>query len=330
MRRRLGHSDLEVSPLGLGCYAIGGQFRVEDGKPWGWTGVDDNESIRAIHTGLGMGINFFDTAQAYGCGHSETVIGRAIKGRRDRVILATKFGKLIDEEAKQVLGSSIAPDDIRASCDDSLRRFGTDYIDLFQWHESSGSKEDLPALLETLDELVAVGKIRYYGWSTDDPDRVRHMAKNPNCLAAQHQLHVFVPPDRWKKMLALCDEFDLASINRSPLMMGILTGKFTADSTFSEGEVRHSIGLSFNEGRLAERLKQVDDIREVLTSDGRTMVQGALAWIWACSPRTIPIPGFKNVKQVVDNAGAMAFGPLSEAEMVQIDDILNNQAMGTS
>jgi aryl-alcohol dehydrogenase-like predicted oxidoreductase len=105
------------------------------------------------------------------------------------------------------------------------------------------------------------------------------MAKNPNCLAAQHQLHVFVPPDRWKKMLALCDEFDLASINRSPLMMGILTGKFTADSTFSEGEVRHSIGLSFNEGRLAERLKQVDDIREVLTSDGRTMVQGALARI---------------------------------------------------
>lgn len=322
MRRRLGHSDLEVSPLGLGCYAIGGQFRVENGKPWGWTDVDDRESIRAIHAALDMGINFLDTAQAYGCGHSEAIIGRAIMGRRDKVILATKFGKLIDEKRKQVLGSSIAADDIRASCEESLRRFGTDYIDLFQWHESSGNIEDLPALLKTLDELVAAGKIRYYGWSTDDPDRVRQMAANPNCLAVQHQLHVFVPPDRRHKMLALCDEFDLASINRSPLMMGILTGKFNADTTFSEGDVRHSIGLNFKEGRLAERLNQVDDIREILTSGGRTLAQGALAWIWACSSRTIPIPGFKSAKQVVENAGAIAFGPLSEAEMGQIDAIL--------
>lgn len=324
MRRRLGHSDLEVSPLGLGCYAIGGQFRVENGRPWGWTEVNDKESIRAIHTALDMGINFLDTAQAYGCGHSEAVIGEATRGRRDKVILATKFGKLIDEQRGQVMGSSIERDHIRASCEDSLRRFGTDYIDLFQWHESSGNTEDLPALLETLDELVVAGKIRYYGWSTDDPDRVRQMAKNPNCLAVQHQLNVFVPPDRWTKMLALCDEFDLASINRSPLMMGILTGKFNASTTFSEGDVRHSIGLDFKEGRPAERLKQVAEIREVLTSKGRTMAQGALAWIWACSPRTIPIPGFKNVDQVTENVGAIAYGQLGEAEMQQIDDILNN------
>ena len=103
MRRKLGHSGLDVSPVGLGCYAIGGQFRVESGQPWGWTGVDDDESIRAIHTALEMGINFLDTAQAYGCGHSEAVIGRAIKGRRDGVILATKFGKLIDEKGKRIL-----------------------------------------------------------------------------------------------------------------------------------------------------------------------------------------------------------------------------------
>ncbi|UCG24352.1 MAG: aldo/keto reductase [Chloroflexota bacterium] len=324
MQRRLGHSNLEVSSVGLGCYAIGGHFRVENGTPWGWTDVDDEQSVRAIHTAMDMGINFLDTAQAYGCGHSEAVIGRAIAGRRDKVILATKFGKLIDERNKQVLGSSTAPNDIRASCEDSLRRFGTDYIDLFQWHESSGNMEDLPALLETLDELVAAGKIRYYGWSTDDPDRVRQMAVNPNCLAVQHQLHVFVPPDRRNEMLSLCDEFDLASINRSPLMMGILTGKFNADTTFSEGDVRHSIGLNFKDGRLADRLKQVDNMREVLTSEGRTMAQGALAWIMACSSRTIPIPGFKNVQQVVENAGAIAFGPLSEAQMRQIDSILND------
>lgn len=324
MKRRLGHSNLEIGALGLGCYAIGGEFRVESDQPWGWTGVDDNESIRAIHAALDMGVDFLDTAQAYGCGHSEAVIGKAIKGRRDSVILATKFGKLIDEKQRRVLGSSIAPDDIRASCEDSLRRFGTDYIDLFQWHESSGSIEDLPGLLKTLDELVAAGKIRYYGWSTDDPDRIRQMAQSPNCLAVQHQLNVFVPVDRWRKMLDLCDEFDLASINRSPLMMGILSGKFNSDTTFSEGDVRYSIGLSFKEGRLAERLKQLDAVQEVLTSGGRTLVQGALAWIWACSPRTIPIPGFKNVKQVTENAGAMSFGPLRETEMQQIDEILNN------
>ena len=126
-------------------------------------------------------------------------------------------------------------------------------------------------------------------------------------------------------MLALCDEFDLASINRSPLMMGVLTGKFNADTKFSEGDVRHSIGLSFKEGLLGERIKQVDALREVLTSGGRTMAQGALAWIWACSKSTIPIPGFKNATQVAENAGAIAFGPLKDGAMAQIDEILNFQ-----
>jgi aryl-alcohol dehydrogenase-like predicted oxidoreductase len=178
--RGLGKSGIEVSALGLGCYAVGGQFRIENGQQWGWTGVDDQESIRAIHAALDMGVNLLDTAQAYGCGHSETVIGKAIKGRRDNVITATKFGKVIDEKEKQILGSSIAPEDIRATCEDSLRRFDTEYIDLFQWHESSGAIVELPGLLGILDELVAAGKIRYYGWSTDDPDRVRQMAHSIN------------------------------------------------------------------------------------------------------------------------------------------------------
>jgi aryl-alcohol dehydrogenase-like predicted oxidoreductase len=98
--RKLGRSNIDVSALGLGCYAIGGQFRIEDGQQWGWTGVDDGESIRAIHTALDSGINFLDTAQAYGAGHSETVIEKAIKGRRDSVLLATKFGKRMDEASR--------------------------------------------------------------------------------------------------------------------------------------------------------------------------------------------------------------------------------------
>jgi aryl-alcohol dehydrogenase-like predicted oxidoreductase len=121
-------------------------------------------------------------------------------------------------------------------------------------------------------------------------------------------------------MLALCEEFDLASINRSPLAMGVLTGKFGPDTVFAQDDIRH--GWNFREGLLAKRLGQLDAIREVLTSDGRTPVQGALAWIWARSERTIPIPGFKTVEQVKENAGAMRFGPLSTEQMQQINKSL--------
>ncbi len=317
--RKLGRSNIKISPIGLGCYAIGGTFKIENGKPWGWSEVEDAESIRAIHAGLELGINFLDTAQAYGCGHSETVIGKAIKGRRDKVVLATKFGKQIDEVNKQVLGSSIAPADIKQGCEDSLRRFGTDYIDLFQWHESSGALEDVPAVIAVLEELVAEGKIRYYGWSTDDPERVRAFAQYKNCVAVQNRMHVFDTPT---ELLALCDELNLASINRGPLMMGILTGKFNADSKFDEEDVRHSLRFDFSQGRLSEILAKVESIREILTADGRTMAQGALGWILAKSNRTIPIPGFKNVKQVEQNAGVLDFGPLAETQIKELDALI--------
>lgn len=319
MQRRLGKSDLTVSAMGLGCYAIGGTFRVGDGKPWGWTGVDDDESIRAIHAGLDMGINFLDTAMAYGCGHSEKVIGKAIKGRRDQVILATKFGKQIDEKNKIVLGSSIEREDLRAGCEASLRRFGTDYIDLFQWHESRGAIEDAPAVLDILDELAQEGKIRFYGWSTDDPERMRVFAGHERCTAVQNGMSLLRYPE---EMLALCEEYDLASINRSPLIMGVLTGKFNPSSSFDEDDVRHSLGYDFSQGDLAKILQAVDKIRPILTSDGRTLAQAALGYIWAKSERTIPIPGFKNVRQVEENAGAMAFGPLNNEQVSQVEAVL--------
>ena len=322
MKRTLGHSGLEVSALGLGCYAIGGQFRVENGQQWGWTGVDDAESIRAIHAALDLGVNFLDTAQAYGAGHSETVIGKAIEGRREQVVLATKFGKRIDTANRQILGSSINPADLRQGLEDSLTRFGTDYIDLFQWHESSGALEDLPELLDSLDSFVDEGKIRYYGWSTDDPERAAQMAQRKNCVAVQHRVHVFENPVSVSKMLAVCDQWDLASINRGPLMMGILTGKFSENSTFDEGDVRHSIGFDFKNERFASLLDGVNAVRDVLTSKGRTVAQGALAWIWARSPRTIPIPGFKNVKQATENAKAMEFGPLTPKQFQQVEEIM--------
>ncbi|UCF27409.1 MAG: aldo/keto reductase [Chloroflexota bacterium] len=320
--RKLGRSNIEVSAMGMGCYAIGGQFRVENGQQWGWTDVDDKESVRAIHAAMDLGVNFFDTAQAYGIGHSESIIGKAIKGRRDKVVLATKFGKLMDEANQKIMGSSIESSHLRQSLEDSLLRFGTDYIDLFQWHESNGALEDLPRLLDLLDELVDEGKIRYYGWSTDDTERATLMAQRKNCVAIQHRVHVFENSDNVSNMLAVCDAQNLASINRSPLMMGILTGKFNEKSAFDEGDIRHSIGIDFQNERFGNLLTRVESVREVFTSQGRTPAQGALAWIWARSPRTIPIPGFKNTKQATENARAMDFGPLTKDQFHQVEEIM--------
>jgi aryl-alcohol dehydrogenase-like predicted oxidoreductase len=278
--------------------------------------------VRAIQAALDLGVNLIDTAQAYGAGHSEAVIGEAIKGRRGEVVLATKFGKRMDEAGRQILGSSIEPGHVRESLEDSLRRLGTDYIDLFQWHEGEGALEDLPSLLDLLDELVAEGKIRHYGWSTDDPERAERMAQRESCTAVQHRLHVLESPDNVSRMLDVCDTYDLASINRSPLLMGVLTGKFDRDSGFAEGDVRHSIGFDFTTDRFGGMLERVDALRDVLTSGGRTPAQGALAWNWARSPRTIPIPGFKSIRQVTENASALELGPLTSDEFRQVEEIL--------
>jgi aryl-alcohol dehydrogenase-like predicted oxidoreductase len=286
----------------------------------GWSQVDDDESIRAIHAGLAMGVNFFDTAANYGAGHSERILGRAIAGRRDKVVIATKFGHIVDEETKIVDGNDdVLLDNIRQDCENSLRRLNTDYIDIYQLHAGSYDPEKAIAVRKVLEDLVTEGKIRAYGWSTDDPDRARVFAAGKNCASIQFGLNVFRDNP---EMCALCQEFDLGGINKYPLSAGILTGKFTPDSTFPEDDFRNRV-ISFKEGTGAERIKQVEELRDVLAQGGRTLAQGALAWIWARSTKTVPIPGFKTVLQVEENARAMEFGPLSDEQMQTIEQILN-------
>lgn len=323
--RRLGKSGIEVSGLGLGCWAIGGPFhRTRDGEnfsPMGWGNVDDAQSIRAIHAGLDLGINFIDTANNYGAGHSEVVIGQALKGRRDKVVLATKFGSVFDETEKVHYDKGedfiVTPEFIRTSCEESLRRLQTDYIDLYYFHHGAYDETRALDVLETLEELVTVGKIRTFGWSTDHPHRAAIFAASENCTAIEHLVNVFNPAD---EMIAVCEEYDLASVNKSPLNAALLTGKFHEDYEFEETDSRKAVDWSSE--ALQKRLAQVDEMREILSSGGRTMAQGALAWIWAYSNRTIPIPGFKNVKQVTENARAMEFGPLSETAMRDIKALL--------
>ncbi len=313
--RKLGRSGIEVSAMGLGCWAIGGPAWRPD-RPIGWGTVDDEESVRAIHRAMDLGINFFDTANAYGAGHSERVLGRALKGRRDNAVVATKFSAQIDEAARRVIADDYSPAAIRRSCDDSRQRLGIDVIDLFQFHAGGADPAEAVAVRDTCEELVAAGKIRFYGWSTDNPAGARVFAEGPHCTAVQQRLNIF---DGDLETLAVCEQLRLASINRSPLGMGLLTGKFDKSTRLPEDDVRGKWNLA--EGERATQLDQLDAIRAILTEDGRTLAQAALGWIWAVSGVTIPIPGFKTVRQVEENVAACERGPLSLDQVRRIDEI---------
>jgi aryl-alcohol dehydrogenase-like predicted oxidoreductase len=329
--RQLGHSGIEVSALGLGCMEMGGRMKDGEGyylnetmkkkQPMFFLGeVNDDQSIRAIHYALDHGINFFDTAPAYGAGHSESLLGRAFAGRRDQVVIATKFGKLVDEEdhlfgqyanERELIGN------IRKECEDSLRRLRTDTIDLYQFHQPKFPHELAEEIVEILEALVSEGKIRFYAWSTNDPKCARIFVQGAHCTAIQHNLNVI---EDTPELLALCDTFDQASIARGILGMGFLTGKYTPENyraLLSPEDFRLRLDTSF-----VALLRKLDPLREILTSDGRTVAQGALAWVWARSERTIPIPGFRMLAQVEENIKAIEFGPLTSGQMEEIEVLL--------
>lgn len=324
MKRKLGRSGIETSAMGMGCWAIGGPFWGGE-TPHGWGEVDDEESVRAVHTCIDLGVNFFDTANVYGAGHSERVLGRAFEGRREKVIIATKFGSTFNEETKQTTGSDASPDGIRKACEDSLCRLNTDYIDLYQFHINGHPVSEARDVRDTLEDLVKEGKIRAYGWSTDFPDRARFFAEGPNCSTIQLQLNVL---DDNSEVIAVCEAYDLAAINRGPLAMGLLTGKYKPGTQLGDDDVRGTKSPEwmryFKDGEpTPEWMDKVSAVREILMTEGRTLAQGALAWLWARSEKTIPIPGIRTVAQAEENCRAMEFGPLSSAQMTEIGRTLN-------
>jgi aryl-alcohol dehydrogenase-like predicted oxidoreductase len=181
LTRSLGRSGIEVSAVGLGCWAIGGPF-FRDGGPVGWGEVDDAESTRAIHRALDLGATFFDTSNVYGAGHSERVLGRALAGRRDEVAIATKFGNVFDESTRHITGADASPEGIRRACEASLRRLGTDRIDLYQLHLGDYDPVAAVEVRETLEELVDEGSIRAYGGA---PTTLRARGCSPRVSTAQ-------------------------------------------------------------------------------------------------------------------------------------------------
>jgi aryl-alcohol dehydrogenase-like predicted oxidoreductase len=319
LKRRLGRSNIEVSALGMGCWTIGGPWYFIDHEA-GWGQVDDDESIRAIHCALDMGITFFDTAAVYGCGHSEQVLGQALVGQREQVVIASKFGYAIDEKHRFAKHHDDVVGNIRDECEASLLRLNTDHIDLYQFHIGRYDPQKAGEVLEVLEKLVAEGKIRWYGWSTDNPEGARIFAQGVHCTAIQHLMNI---ANDSPAILAVCEEFDLASINRVPLGGGLLTGKYTLDSEFTKDDIRSTWNLNIS--RYAERLKHIETLRELLTQDGRTLAQAALAWLWGRSQRTIPIPGFRNEAQVQENVKALDYPPLSADQMQRIEELFGRK-----
>ncbi|WP_328414609.1 aldo/keto reductase [Streptomyces violaceus] len=322
--RTLGRSGIEVSALGFGCWTIGGEWQAADGLPLGWGKVDDEESVRAVRHALDLGVTFFDTSDNYGTGHSERVLGRALGKRRADVVVATKWGYLFDERTRTADGSDDSPAHLRRALTASLRRLDTDHVDLYQFHIGDADPEHAALLRDTCEDLVREGLIRAYAWSTDDPARAAVFAEGPHCAAVQHALNVLQDaPD----MLRLCEERGLASINRSPLAMGLLAGKRRARQPLESGDIRSRPpawlqGFGDGSGADPEWLARVEAVRSILTSEGRTLAQGALAWLWARSPATVPIPGFRSVAQAEENAGAMAKGALTGGQLAEIDQLL--------
>ena len=322
MERALDPRD--YGSFGVGCWAIGGPWESAEGTPLGWGVVDDAESITAIRRALDLGVRIFDTADTYGAGHSERVLARGLRGHRDEVLIVSKFGNTFDEVARRRTGTDVSPAHIRRATEDSLRRLATDHIDLHLLHVANVVPGLVPDVIGALEALVTDGLICSYGWSTDDVERARLFAVQPNCAALEIQLNVLSDAP---EMLALLEKQQLPALIRSPLAMGLLGGRVERETTLAANDVR---GIApawrtwFRDSRPApDSLDQVDAIRGILTEDGRTIAQGALAWLWARSPWVIPIPGFRTPSQVEQNAAARDKGPLTADQMARIQTALS-------
>jgi len=313
--RRLGRSDIKVSPLGLGTARMGGLGWREDTVPQ--VSFDTKQDvIRQIKAAVDLGVTFFDTADSYGKGLSESILGEALRDYRSSIVVATKFGEdpMPDQEDPLLLDAGC----VKRKCEASLRRLGFEYIDLYLLHRRDYPLERAAELMGVLEDLVRAGKIRFYGWSTDDVERARLFAGGEHCIAIEHRLNVF---NDNAAMLDLCQELDLASLNRVPLLMGVLTGRWSPETKLEDGDPR---AKWFEHEDFIKVVVCAQQIEPYLTCDGRSTVQGALGWIWARSPLTIPLPGFRNMEQIQVLIQAQKFGPLPLDAMQKIAELVKD------
>jgi aryl-alcohol dehydrogenase-like predicted oxidoreductase len=308
-RRRLGKSGPSVSAMGLGCMTMSSIYaaKVED----------EPESIRTIHQALDLGIDFIDTADAYGAGHNEELVGRALADRRGRAFLATKFGNLRNPDGtfKGVDGS---PAYVKEACDASLKRLNTDVIDLFYLHRVDPNTP-IEETVGAMAELVADGKVRYIGLSEAAPETLRRAHATHPVAALQTEYSLFTRDVETDGVLDTARELGIEFIAYSPLGRGFLTGGITSPDDFGKGDSRKN-QPRFTGDNLAANLRLAAAAVAIAERKGCTPAQLALAWLMQ-KDGVIPIPGTKSVKHLNDDAGAGVV-TLSAAELAALDAAL--------
>lgn len=313
--------DQEISPLGMGCWPIGGEM-YSGTQSLGYTRAEDDVSIRTIHAALAGGITLFDTAAAYGAGHSERLLARALH-KHPEALVATKIGIGIDEDSRQISFEPFTASMAAPAVEGCLRRLGRDRIDLLLLHLNELPVSEAEALFDELGKMQKDGKIRAYGWSTDYSESAAAMAPRGDFKAVEFAMNVFYDAPRMQNVVG---EHGLCALIRSPLAMGLLSGKYDSSTVMPKDDIRAS-GADwmeyFRDGRAnPDFMKTLDAVRELLTIDGRTLVQGALGWIWAQAETNIPIPGARTPEQIEGIASALSLGALPAAAMAEIEALI--------
>ncbi|WAL64988.1 aldo/keto reductase [Amycolatopsis cynarae] len=299
--RKLG--ELEVGAQGLGCMGMSHAYGVRD---------NEEESIATIHRALELGVTLIDTANIYGAGENEKLVGRALAGRRDQVVLATKFGIVWTEQGMSARGDAAY---VKQSCEESLRRLGVDHIDLYYQHRVD---PDTP-IEETwgaLSELVAEGKVRYLGISEASAESIRRAHAVHPVTALQSEWSLWTR-DIENEVVPTCRELGIGIVPFSPLGRGFLTGAITSVEQLPADDMRRGLPR-FNEDNLGRNLAIVEALRELAAEKGVTAGQLALAWVQHRSADVVPIPGTKRRAYLEENVAAATL-ELSEGDLARIE-----------
>jgi len=316
--KRLGKSELFITPLGLGTWAIGGGE-----NPYGWGKQSDEDSIATIQKAIDLGISWIDTAKGYGHGHSEEIVGKAVKGRRDKVIIATKCGILWKEDGSDIYGH-LKAESIKAEVESSLKRLQTDVIDLYQIHWPLPD-EDIEEGWGAIADLVKEGKVRYGGVSNFNVDQMKRIVSIMEITSLQPPYNM-LKPEIEAEILPYCAQNNIGVIVYSPMQSGLLSGKFTAEraAAFPSDDWRKG-DPNFNEPLLTLNLDLVESLKKIAERKAISVANLAIAWTLRRSEVTGAIVGARRPAQIEETIKA-AEVKLSQAEIKEIDDLLAARA----